>query len=173
MMQHEKVACSKRLKISKLNLAYAQFIYTLVNQPEWLQYIGDKGVLSIQDAHNYLQNGPIQSYYEHGFGLYKVTAVGSDLPVGVCGLIKRNGLAYPDLGFALITQYTGQGITTEAAQLVITHVRENLHLTKLMAITSLDNLASQRVLAKLKFNYLEQRVLPGVDDLVKLYVRKL
>lgn len=89
---------SSRLTLRPLVLSDARDIKELFNQPDCLQFIGDKQIHSIADAKRYLLTGPIQSYRNNGFGLLAVTYHGQF--IGVCGLLSRQGHATPDLGYS-------------------------------------------------------------------------
>lgn len=137
-----------RLTVRRFVLDDAPFIRALVNEPGWLEHIGDRGVRSLADAEGYLRDGPLASYAAHGFGLYHVALRASGEPVGTCGLLRRDGLDAPDLGYALLGRYAGLGYATEAARATLAHARRDLGLTRVLAITAPGNAASQRVLEK-------------------------
>ncbi|WP_341503928.1 GNAT family N-acetyltransferase [Gallaecimonas sp. GXIMD4217] len=137
-----------RLRLRHLILADAPYILELVNEPGWLANIGDKQVHDLDGARGYMEKGPLALYREHGFGLYLVELKDSATPVGLCGLIKRDGLADVDIGYALSSAYWGRGYALEAAQATLDHARE-LGLERLVAITSRHNDASARLLSRL------------------------
>lgn len=140
---------TKRLVLRHMEESDAEFILGLLNEPSFLRYIGDKAVRTLDDARKYIVTGPRASYQEHGFGLY-LTERREDLtPMGICGLVKRPGLEAPDIGFAFLPAYWSLGFATEAAAAVIAHGRRVLGLPQIVAITSMDNEASAKVLAKL------------------------
>ena len=66
-----KILDTQRLSLRYLDTRDAPFILELVNQPAFLQYIGDRGVRNLDDAREYIQRAT-DSYAEHGFGLYLV-----------------------------------------------------------------------------------------------------
>jgi RimJ/RimL family protein N-acetyltransferase len=51
-----------------------------------------------------------------------------NIPVGMCGLIKRKTLDDVDIGFALLPEYEGNGFATEAAVAVMKYAKETLKL---------------------------------------------
>ena len=104
-----------RLLLAPLTIEDAPFIFELLNTPEWLQYIGDRGIKSQEDAANYILTGPVRSYSQNGFGLLLVKLKDSNTPIGICGLINRPALDDVDIGFAFLSRYTGQGYAFEAA----------------------------------------------------------
>ena len=152
---------TERLIVRELTLADAPFILELLNEPAFHQYIGDKGVRDIAGAEKYLRDGPLAMYKRHGFGLWLVTLKGSGEPVGISGLLQRDYLPKPDLGFALLHRHTGQGYAHESAVAVLRHGRETLQLPRILAITAAENAASIGLLQKLGFRFQRMIDLPG------------
>ena len=135
-----------RLGVRRLTLADAPFIAELLTEPLWIQHIGDRGVRTVADAEGYLRTGPLASYAEHGHGLYRVALHDTDEPIGICGLLRREGLDAPDLGYAMLARHHRRGYATEAARATLAHARHDLGMDRVVAITGLDHAASQRVL---------------------------
>lgn len=140
-----------RLAIRYITEDESHFIHRLLNDPSWIKYIGDKGIKTEEDAKNYIQTGPIQMYKEYGFGLYLVTLKETGVPIGLCGLIKRPSLENIDLGYAFLPEYTGKGYAFEATKAVLQYGKEQLSIDKIVAITTIDNFSSEKVLLKLGF----------------------
>jgi len=141
---------TERLSLRKLTVDDAEFILALLNEPSFLRYIGDKKVRSLDDARQYILNGPVASYERHGFGLNCVELRESHTPIGMCGLLKREELPDPDIGFALLPDFWNQGFAFEAAEAVLKDAR---NLPRILAITSLDNEASINLLQRLGFRF--------------------
>lgn len=164
---------TERLSLRQLSLEDAPFILTLVNQPSFLRYIGDKQVRNIEDAQQYLLNGPIASYKQNGFGLYLVQLKDGGASIGMCGLIKRAELPNVDIGFAFLPDFWGQGFGFEAATAVLKYGQETLQLDRIVAITSLDNEPSIKLLRRMGF-ILEEIINLGKDrEQVKLFGKNL
>ena len=144
---------TERLVLRRLCSDDAEFILELLNQPSFLRYIGDKGVRNTADAIRYIETGPQASYERFGFGLYLVELKDSDVSIGMCGLLKRETLPDVDIGFAFLPGYWSQGYAFEAAAAVMNHGREVLGLRRIVAITSLDNAASIKLLEKLGLRF--------------------
>lgn len=142
---------TERLELVPFVHADAPFILSLVNSPGWLRYIGDRNVHTAEDAVAYLENGPLKSFRDHGFGLMRVGLKGSGLPIGMCGLLRRPELDGPDIGFAFLPEYHRQGYALEAARAVVAFAREQLRLSELLAIVQADNAASIGLLRNLGF----------------------
>jgi RimJ/RimL family protein N-acetyltransferase len=147
-----KALTTQRLNLRVLDHGDADFILELLNEPGFLRYIGDKGVRSLEDARNYLDQGPMDSYRRHGFGLLAV-CLPDRTPLGICGLVKREGLEDPDIGFAFLERHWSKGYATESAAAVLDQARNVLKLGRIVAITSLDNAGSAAVLNKLGLHF--------------------
>lgn len=146
---------SLRLQFSRLEESDAPFILELVNEPGWLQHIGDRNIHDLAAAEAYISNGPAKSHAQHGFGLDRVSLAETGEVLGICGLIQRDYLDAPDIGYAFLQAHAGQGYASEAAQAVVDQARQALGLRKLYALTSPDNLASMRVLEKCGFAFIK------------------
>ena len=131
----------------------AEFILRLLNQPSFLQYIGDKGVRTLDDARAYVREGPAKSYEQNGFGLYKVELKENATAIGISGLVKRDTLPDPDIGFAFLSEYWNNGYAYESAAAVMRYAREVLRLNRILAITTSDNEASAKLLAKVGLEF--------------------
>jgi RimJ/RimL family protein N-acetyltransferase len=142
-----------RLILRRLSADDADFILDLLNQPSFLRYIGDKGVRNSDDAIRYIETGPIASYERFGFGLYLVELKETGASIGMCGLLKRDSLPDVDVGFAFLPDYWSQGFAFESAAAVMNYGREALGLRRIVAITSLDNDASIKLLEKLGLRF--------------------
>ena len=158
-----------RLNLRKLSEVDAQFIIELLNDAAFLRNIGDKGVRTVDDAHNYLRTGPLDSYQRFGFGLYLVESRASGERLGTCGLLKRETLDDVDIGFAFLPPYRSQGFAVEAASAVMRHARGTLGLKRIVAVTSRDNEASARVLRKIGFTYERLIRMPHDPEELKLF----
>jgi RimJ/RimL family protein N-acetyltransferase len=166
---------TERLRIRWLSLEDAEFILKLLNDSAWLQFIGDFGVRTLEDAHAYLVRSPIAMYARLGFGLYLTELKKGNVPIGMCGLIKRDFLDDVDIGFAFLPDFRKQGYAYEAAAAVLAYGKETFGLKRIVAITALDNQASERLLEKLGLHF--ERVIQypsdGEEVKVKLFAADL
>ena len=160
-----------RLFVRPITVDDAPFILTLLNEPSFLRYIGDKQVRNLEDARQYILNGPVASYERHGFGLCLMELRESHTPVGICGILKRGELPDPDIGFGLLPDFWNKGLAFEAATAVLNDARERLKLERILAITSLDNEASINLLERLGFRFEDVIRLAPNREQVKLFSR--
>lgn len=150
-----------RLRLRPFTEADAPFVLALVNDAAWLAYIGDKAVRTLDDARRYLAEGPIAMYAELGIGLCAMDLREADpRPVGMCGLLVREGSPDVELGYALLPEARGQGLVREAALAWLDYGERQLKLREMHAYTHADNGASQAVLEELGFALLP----PGGPD---------
>ncbi len=162
-----KILETDRLLLRQLTTEDAPFILALLNEPSFLQNIGDKGVRSIADARGYLLDGPLASYERYGFGLYLVERKDSHAALGICGLLKRETLEDADIGFAFKPEFWGQGYALEAARAVKAYAHERLGLERMVAITLPSNRGSIRVLEKLGMRFERMiRLTEGGEELM-------
>ena len=161
---------TERLILRRMTLDDDAFIRALLNEPSFLRYIGDRGVRTLDDARRYIADGPLASYDRVGFGLYIVETKEDEMPIGICGLLKRDTLEHPDIGFAFLPWFWSKGYAFESAAAVINYGRSSLGIGRILAIASPDNDASIKLLQRLGFSYEGTRRLSEGASEVKVFV---
>ncbi len=158
-----------RLALRRLTVEDDAFIYDLVNDPAWLRFIGDRGVRTVADARAYILRGPVASYAQHSFGLWLAVRKADGVPIGMCGLLKRETMEDVDVGFAFLPEFRAQGYAFEAASASLNYGRDVLKLKRIVAVCSPDNAGSIRVLGKLGLRYEKMvRMTPDAAE-IKLF----
>lgn len=166
-----RVLETDRLALRRLTLDDAAFIFKLVNEPSWLRFIGDKNVRNLEDARNYLLTGPLDMYARFGFGMFLVELKDSGAQIGACGLLKRDTLPDPDIGYAFLPEFWGKGYAAEAAAAALDYGHRVHRLPRILAITSPDNERSIRVLENCGMRF--QRMMDMTEkDQVKVFARE-
>jgi RimJ/RimL family protein N-acetyltransferase len=160
---------TERLRIRAMTEADAPFMLALLNEPSFIANIGDRGVRTVEAARQYIADGPLASYARHGFGLCAVTLAGGAAPIGICGLLKRDALPDPDIGFAFLPPYWAQGYGFEAASAVTRYARGTLGLSRLLAIVNPSNAGSIRLLEKLGFGFERMIRMSDTEPELKLF----
>ena len=161
-----------RLQLRKVELSDGPFFLRLLNEPSWLQGIGDRGIRSIADAETYIRNNIWTQYETHGFGMYGVQLNSAAECIGICGLVRRDFLPAPDLGFALLPEWVGRGYAAEAARHVMSHAHSQWHIERLFAIVNQNNNRSLGTLQRLGFTFERPCVTPQGAQL-ELYAATL
>lgn len=164
-----KILETQRLVLRHMSTDDAEFMLQLLNEPSWLHFIGDRGVRSLRDACSYILNGPVEMYARLGFGLYVVELKDGGMPIGICGLVKRDFLEDIDIGYGFLPQYWAKGYAYESASAVMAYATEILGLKRIVAITSSDNYRSAGLLEKLGLRYEQMVKYPDTDQEVRLF----
>jgi RimJ/RimL family protein N-acetyltransferase len=142
---------TERLTIRPFNDKDTDFVIKLLNQKTFIENIADKGVRTQAQALDYLHTGPTKSYQEYGYGLCMVELNETGKPIGICGILKREQLEHPDIGYAFLPEYCSKGYAFEAATACLEQSFEAHNLVKLLAVTNTDNERSLKLLVKLGF----------------------
>ena len=158
-----------RLRLREFTTADATFILELVNSPGWLQFIGDRNIKTTVQAIAYLENGPLRSYADHGFGLALVETKDNKIPIGMCGIIKRDNLDNPDIGFAFLPGYTRKGYAFEIATATLAYAAGQLKLPTVYAITAPGNIRSISLLGKIGLKFIKKIDAPKDNEELLLY----
>lgn len=159
----------ERLILRAPEMRDASMVLKLFNQPDSLKYIGDRGIRSLEDAEKYIEKNMLSSFRANGFCLFTMELIHSGEVVGICGLIKRDGLDDIDLGFGQLTEHQSKGYVTEAAKLCISFATEDLGLSRLVAICDPDNAPSIRLLEKQGFKYDQPITMGDEGKAIALY----
>jgi RimJ/RimL family protein N-acetyltransferase len=144
---------TERLILRQFTINDAKFIIELVNSPGWIENIGDRNIKTEEQAREYLQNGPLKSYEVNGFGLSLVEMKTDRTPIGMCGILKRDNLENPDIGFAFLPEFTGKGFAFEIANATMTFAKDTLKLPTIFAITIPTNKPSIKLLGKIGLTF--------------------
>jgi len=161
---------TERLILRKLTVDDAPFMFDLLNQPSFIKFIGDRGVRTLSDARKIISARYLDAYERLGFGVYLTLLRETQVPIGICGLIKRNGLEDVDIGYAFLPQYWSKGYASESASAVLVYARNTLGLKRILGITTPDNAGSIRVLEKAGFKFERMVRLPGEETDLNLFV---
>lgn len=145
------------------------FILDLLNEPSFVKYIGDRNVRTVEQAREYIETRFAASYNQFGFGMYAVELKTTNEPIGICGFVRRESLPDADIGFAFLAAFEGKGFGFETASAIMKHGRNVLGFGRVLAITSIDNEASEKLLGKLNFKFERLVQMPHVAEKLKLF----
>ncbi len=160
---------TERLRLRKLTRDDTAFIIELVNSAGWIKYIGDRNIKTEEQAISYLENGPIKSYHDNGFGLLMVETKEGNRNIGMCGILKRDTLEHPDIGYALLPAFTGNGYAFEMAHAVLQYATVQLKLATIFAITVPENVRSIKILDKIGLTFMKRIQFPNNHEELLLY----
>jgi len=162
-----------RLSLRNLDPEDSGFLVELMNEPPYIEHIGDRGVRTAADGRRYIEEKYAASYARHGYGLYLVERVEGAEPIGICGLVRRESLDHPDLGFAFLHRYGSRGYAREAAGATLGHAWETLKLPYVYGLVSPGNLKSIRLLECLGFSPLRSLAVAGQPFESRLFGKEL
>jgi RimJ/RimL family protein N-acetyltransferase len=168
-MDNRRQMNTARLDLRPIGLDDAPLMLAIWNDPAFIRNVGDRGIRSLDQAREAIAAGALKLFAEHGYGPFSMTRRNDGKQIGICGLFKRDVLDAPDIGFAVLPDYCGQGFAGEAAAAVVKHAREDLGLAVLTAIVSPDNAASVALIEKLGLRYERMITMPGEDAPIRLY----
>jgi RimJ/RimL family protein N-acetyltransferase len=161
---------TERLVLRRMTADDAEFILRLVNEPSFIRFIGDKGVRNHTDAVQYIETGPVANYARFGFGQYLVELKENRVPIGMCGLTKKDSLPDVDVGFAFLPAFWSKGYAFEAAAAVKAYAKDVLGIDRLVAVTIPDNESSIKLLDRIGLRF--ERMIRLSEDAseIKLFV---
>jgi len=162
-----------RLLLRRMTLEDADLMLSIWNDPAFVRFVGDRGVRTVEEAKIALQEGAFKLYEDYGFGPYCMVRKSDDTRVGICGLFHRDNIEHPDIGFAVLPEFCGEGLAGEAAEAVVGHARNDLGLQVLTAIVSPDNRASIGLIKKLGLSFETGITMPGEEQEISLYSMRL
>ena len=153
---------TKRLTLHELAPEDAPFILELLMSRGFRENIGDRGVTDLDGARGYIERASA-GYAVNGFGLWRCDVKATGEPAGICGLVKRDGLEHPDVGYAFLERFWGQGYASESAAASLAYGRDSVGLATIVAITTPANLGSIAVLKKIGMRDAGLVRIPGYD----------
>ena len=152
---------SERLILRPIQSEDAPFLFTLMNTPKFLKYIGDRKILNEGDARAYILNKLTPVFQRYGFGTYVMLKKDVNQAIGTCGFYDREGIEGLDIGYALMPAHERQGYTFEAVELLLQKGRDTFQLPCISAVTDPDNTASKALLLKSGFRQIGRIQVPG------------
>jgi RimJ/RimL family protein N-acetyltransferase len=157
------ILSTERLTLSQLEPDDAPFVLELLTSRGFKENIGDRGVRDLDGARGYIERQR-ESYAEHGYGLWRADITGAGESAGICGLVQREGLEHPDVGYAFLERFWGRGLASEGAAATLAYARERLGLSTVVAITKPENTGSIAVLERIGMKFVGLIQLPGHED---------
>lgn len=165
----DTVLTTERLSLHRLSLDDAGYVLELVNEAAFMQFVGDKGLRTIDDARRYIRDVPLADYARYGYGGYLVRRRADRTPVGLCGLYQRPNLDHPDLGFALSHVHVGRGYAYEASLAVVDYAGKVLALPRVAALVDSANERSIHLIERLGFGPRGSFLIPGEERPLRYY----
>ncbi|WOD43536.1 GNAT family N-acetyltransferase [Hwangdonia lutea] len=147
----------------------SELIFRMMNAPKFKKYVGDRNIFSIKSAENYIEGKMTPQLEMLGYSNYTIILKQNDIKIGVCGLYNRGGVDGVDIGFGILPSHEGLGYAFEAANRLKQVAFKNFNIQSIKAITSKENISSQKILNKLNMNLVGTTQLPGENKEILLY----
>ncbi len=164
---------TERLQLRWLTLDDADLMLAVWNDPAFIRYVGDRGIRTIDEAHDAMSTGVLQLYEKYGYGPFRMALKDDDTAMGICGLFKRDNLDDPDIGYGVLPEHCGKGYAYEASCAVLEYARSDLRLERLIAMISPENQASIGLIGKLGFRFERMHRVQDEEDEACIYGTQL
>jgi ribosomal-protein-alanine N-acetyltransferase len=139
---------TERLALRRMTTNDFDWLVDLYSDAEVTQYLG--GTKTRAQVGEMLATRVIDYYDAHpGLGLWMTLERSTGCALGFHLLNHIQGETIIQVGYGLTRQAWGQGYATEMAEALLRHGFTNLRLPRIVGMAHMENLASQRVLAKI------------------------
>ena len=112
-----------------------------------MRWVDDGSPLTEADARAWLR-GYREQLPQAGLRHVRPRGANNHQVVGFCGLVHPGGQPEAEVKYAFLRTYWGQGLATEAVRELLKYGADSHGLTHIVATVDPENLASQKVLAK-------------------------
>lgn len=153
-----------RLRLRNVCAQDDAFVLELLNEPSFIQNIGDRKVRTLAESRTYIADKLASSYEVHGYGLYLVETREDAVPLGICGFVKREILEDADIGYAFLERFWSRGYAYESAAAALDYGRNRLGFARVFGIVNTGNARSTTLLRKLGLRFNGQVQLPGIEE---------
>jgi len=138
-------------------------LHALWTDPAVRKYLWDDSIITLERAAEVVA-ASAGDFAARGFGLWAVLETASDEWIGFCGF-RSSDEGGAELLYGTWPRFWGQGLTTEAARVLLSYAFVTLGVREVVAATDVPNRSSVRVLERLGMQFDGRRVLNGVDTL--------
>lgn len=163
-----------RLILRRFDERDLEAFYQLCSRPEIIRYAQSTPVASRNEALQFMRSAPLHDYATFGYGRFACVWKQTGEVIGFSGLKYLPEFEETELGYRFFREFWGMGLATEAGRASIAFARDDLGLTRLVALVHPENLASENVLTKLGFAVEKQVRYSGLNDIdVNLFARSV
>ena len=164
---------TERLRLHPVTVDDAELMLSVWNDPAFIRNVVDRGIRTTDEARVAIADGAERLFKRYGYGPCCMSLKSNGVQIGICGLFKRDNLEHPDIGFAVLPDYCGQGYAGEAAAAIVDYARSEIHLETLTAIVSPENRPSIGLIEKLGMTFERMVLMPGDESEIRLYSMSL
>ncbi|MBH9964907.1 GNAT family N-acetyltransferase [[Bacillus] enclensis] len=154
---------SERLQFRNYTDTDLDFLHSLLSDPEMVRYIGDGKTRDLEGAEKFL-NWIYHTYtIGRDLGLMVLETKSTKTRIGHAGLVPQmiNGKNEMEIGYWISKDYWGSGYAKEAALVLMDIGRDQLDISRFIALIQLGNTPSKKVAGKLGMTIESEIVLNG------------
>lgn len=160
---------TERLTLRPVEVNDAAFVLALLNDPDFIRFIGDREIRNLDQATEYLQD-LLKKHKGTLNQLYVVVLSTEGTPIGITSVRDREELDSPDIGFAFLPEFRGMGYAFEATSATLQHVKKVQGIDRVVAIVSPENDRSIFLLEKLGYRREGQVQISSYESCSILYL---
>lgn len=160
---------TERLILKPADLEDADFFLELYNLHSFIKHIGDRNLRTKEDAEQYITNRFLPQIEKLGFGNYVVIHKELNEKIGAVGVFVREGIDVPDIGFSFFPDFEGKGYAYESAVNLMEIVKTEFGVEKLSAMTSDENISSQKLIERLGLQFKKYVIFPDDNEELRYY----
>jgi RimJ/RimL family protein N-acetyltransferase len=165
LRENETILETERLILCKWTEADCDALFEILREAEVVRYIADGKPFSMKKVKEFLDWADAYES-ENGFCRWKVVERSSGAVVGSCGFARPHDTTEIELGYLFAQNAWGNGYATEIAEAATAYGFKKLGFREIIAMTDVENTASQKVLEKIGFTRRGIEVFSGEENLV-------
>ncbi|MCC7180639.1 MAG: GNAT family N-acetyltransferase [Acidobacteria bacterium] len=156
---HDYWLRTERCSLRRFTTDDRDWLRDLYADPEVTRYLG--GVKSVAEVNAMLETRILQYYEKHpGLGIWMTVENTTGTRVGFHLLNHIQGETIIQVGYTLAREAWGRGLAAEMAKAILHYGFADLGLPRIAGMTSMGNVASQRVLGKIGLERRGERAFP-------------
>lgn len=161
------ILTTERLTLKPVKLDDFDVFYKILTDEFVCKYLCDDEILPREVIESFITDSEA-NFAEGNYGLWLISEKETSKIVGFTGLRHFFDEAQPQLLYALLPQFTGNGFAVEAAEKVIDYCFLNLKFDYLDASCDAPNLASQMVAERLGMKKMKEEI---INELPTIFYR--
>lgn len=138
---------TERLYVRHLTEADLDVLYAVYSDAEAMRWVDDGQPITWGDCVRWVDITQ-RNYATHGYGMCALVLKALGDVIGFCGVVHPGGQEDAEIKYALLREYWGIGLATEAVQGMLAYARTHFDLQQIIATIDPENDASRRVLQK-------------------------
>lgn len=162
-----KIIETERLYLRELVIDDAQELSKVLSDPEAMRYYPEP--FNMEKVEKWIKWN-IENYKKYNHGLWAVILKDGEKFIGDCGITmqKIDGETLPEIGFHIMKNFWNKGYATEAALSCKNFAFDTMNYQEIYSYTTVKNLASQKVAAKIGMRPLKEFEKNGERQIVQV-----